>query len=145
MNTKQLLSLTLLATALTLNAALPKEYNLTYKEQANSVSLILASILYKRGIEKEKALEISQKFTGENEELFTLMLNNLLNSSQYKQEEVFERLSLMALQRKSIDLSSYAALTKLTQHLGSISTTEQEQYNLKLIADKNKALQKIFS
>jgi hypothetical protein len=56
MNTKQLLTLTLLATALTLNAAIPKEYHRTYKQQANSLSQVLANILYKRGIEKEKAL-----------------------------------------------------------------------------------------
>lgn len=145
MYTKQLLALTLLATSLTLNAALPKEYLRSYKQQTKSITSLLGSVLYKRGIEKENALEISKKFIGEDEELFTLMFNNLLNYTPLKQEELLEKLSHMALQKKALDLTSYASLLKLTQQLNGAYQNQEELDKLKLVAQRNNALKKIFS
>lgn len=145
MNTKQLFTLTLLATSLTLNAATPKEYVLTYKQQTNSISSVLANILYKRGIEKEKALEISQNFIGKNEQLFALMLENLMNNSAHTKEKLLEKLSTMALQQKNINLSSYASLIQLAQNLQKNSLNQEQLHNLELIARKNETLKELFS
>jgi len=145
MNTKQLLSLTLLATALTLNAGVPKQYILSTKQKANSLSSTLANILYKRGIEKDKAVEITKGFINENEELFTLMLNNLLNNSVLSQEKVLTQLSTMALQRKNIDLSSYGSLVKLAQQLSNTPLDKEQLNNLALISEKNCSLKKVFA
>jgi hypothetical protein len=145
MYTRQLLALTLLATSLTLNAAIPKQYVITYKQQENSIASTLANILYKRGIEKEKALEISQKFASENEELFALMLNNLLNMSSLPKEKVLEQLSTMALQRKSVDFTSYASLIQLTQKLQAYALSEKQLHLLEQIAGKNQTLKQVFS
>jgi len=145
MNTKQLLTLTLLTTVLTLNAALPKEYITTYRQQANSLSLALADLLYKRGIEKDKAMEISNEFTTQNEELFTLMLNNFIHHSEVNKERLLEKLSYVALQRKSIDLSSYATLVQLTQKLQSSALGKEQLQTLELIAAKNSTLKKVFA
>jgi len=145
MNTKQLLALTLLTTALTLNAALPKEFTLTYKQQANSLSTALANILYKRGIEKEKALEISKDFTSENEELFTLMLHNFINHSSFTQEQVLEQLSVMTLQRKNINLSSYSSLVQLSQRVSKTVLDDDQLKILELISQKNSTLRKVFA
>ena len=145
MNTKNLLTLTLLATALTLNAALPKQYAHTSKQQANSISALIANILFNRGIDKDKALEISKNCTHENDELFALTLHNFINNSPFTQEEVLQRLSTMALQRKSIDFSSYSSLIQLTQELNRNVLNKEFLSKLEDIASKNSFLKKVFA
>lgn len=145
MNTKNLLTLTLLATALTLNAALPKQHTLSTKQQKNSISAQVANILYKRGIDKDKAMQISKNFIDGNEELFTLTLHNFINNSPFTQEELLQQLSLMALQRKSVDLASYASLIQLTQELNPKLINKEFLSKLEDIAGKNRLLQKVFA
>ena len=145
MTTKSLLSLTLLATALTLNAALPKDYTRTSIQKANSISARIANILYNRGIDKDKAIEISQNFIHGREELFTLTLYTFVNNSSFTQEEVLERLSMMALQKRNVDFSSYASLVRLAQELKIDSFDKALLSNLEEISSKNSVLKKVFA
>jgi len=145
MITKNLLSLTLLATALTLNAAMPKEYTRTSIQHANSISTRIANILYNRGIDKDKALEISQNFIHENEELFTLTLHTFVSHTSFTQEEVLERLSMMALQKRNVDFSSYSSLVRLAQELEINSYDKALLSKLEEISSKNSLLKKVFA
>lgn len=145
MITKNLLSLTLLATALTLNAAVPKEYVKTSIQKANSISARIAHILYDRGIDREKALEISQNFIQGNEELFALTLHTFVNHSSFTQEEVLNHLSKMALQKRNVDFSSYASLVRVAQELNITSIDKAFLSNLEEIASKNRLLKKVFA
>lgn len=145
MTTKSLLSLTLLATALTLNAAAPKDFTRTSIQQANSISSRIANILHNRGIDKDKAVEISQNFIHEKEELFALTLHTFVNNSTFTQEEVLERLSIMALQKRTVDFSSYASLVRLAQELKINSFNKALLSNLEEISSKNMLLKKVFA
>ena len=145
MTTKQILSLTLLATTLTLNAAVPKELFATTKQRANSISNAVASILYRKGIEEDKALELSKAIITADEELFSIMLHNLLNSTGLRKEAVLEYLSKQALMKKSVDLSSYSFLVKLSQSVKNTTLQSQELDLLGDISRKNELICKVFS
>jgi len=144
MNTKNLLALTLLATSLTLNATVAQHTNIITKQQNSSISSKLATILHKRGLDEDKAIEISKNFIDENEELFSLMMHNLINSSSYTQKEVLNQLSMMALQRKNIDLTSYSSLVSLAHSMSKRTLGSETLKNLEAIATKNMLLAKIF-
>jgi hypothetical protein len=145
MITKNFLTLTLLATALTLNAALPKEYILTTKQQSNSISTQIANNLYKRGIDEDKAMQISKEFTHENEELFAIMLHNLIHGSSLSQEALLKELTTMALQKKSIDFTSYSSLIGLVQRMQGHGLDKTTLSHLEEVATKNSLIKKVFA
>lgn len=145
MTTKQILSLTLLATTLTLSAAAPREYPKTIKQQANSLSHEISSILYNRGIEQERAKALSDALLHPNEPLFSMMLHNYIYSTKISKEEVLEYLSREALKKKSVDLSSYATLIKISQQIEKVAPTQQTLAKLEEISSKNALLVKVFS
>lgn len=125
MTTRQILSLTLLVTTLTLNAASTKEVILSTKQQSNSISTAIANILYKKGIEKDSALEITNTMICENEKLFSVMLKNYTIAMSANHNDVLNTLAQFALHSKKADLTSYSFLIKLTNY-ANIATIDKE-------------------
>jgi len=145
MTTRKILTLTLLATTLTLSAAVPKEVRETTRQQTNSISKAIANILYRRGIEEDKAMELSSAIISTNEELFSLMLHNFIFMTGLNKEELLEYLSKQALNKKSVDLSSYASLVKISHSLKKELLTPRDLQNLKELSSKNELLMRVFS
>ena len=145
MTTTKILALTLLATTLTLGAATPKEIRNTTKQRTNSISNAIATILYRRGIEEHKALELSRTIMTTNEELYSLMVLNFISHTQLPKERVLDYLSKQALYKKSTDFSSYASLIKISHSLKNEPLTENELENMQALASKNKRLERVFS
>jgi len=143
--TTKLLTLTLLATTLTLNAATFKEVRLVTQQRSHSISTIIASVLHKRGLEEDKALELSKELIGEKEELFSLMINNFLNATTISHEELFAELGKLALSRKKVDFSSYSFLVRLQQTLQTPHLNEREKAKLARISTNNQLLYKVFA
>jgi len=143
--TIKLLTLTLLVTTLTLNASFPKEIRLVTKQRSNSISANIANILHKRGLEEERAIEMAENLVGENEELFSLMINNFLNATSIKHDELFDILSKLALQRKKVDFSSYSFLIKLKQNLRNPAINDTMKQKISQIAINNQFLCKVFA
>ena len=105
MNTRNILTLTLLAVSLTLSAAIPKEIRLTSRQQTNSISNEIATILFEKGIEEEKAQSLSVSIMNTDEELFSFLVDNYASHCQIDKKSIYEELSKLALQKKSVDFA----------------------------------------
>jgi len=60
-------------------------------------------------------------------------------------EELLEYLSKQALNKKSVDLSSYASLVKISHSLKKELLTPRDLQNLKELSSKNELLMRVFS
>ncbi|MEA2072326.1 MAG: hypothetical protein U9O86_01980 [Campylobacterota bacterium] len=146
MTTTKILTLTLLATTLTLGAAVPRELNATTKQRTNSISNQVASTLYRRGIDENVAKELSESILNNtDEELFALLTKNYANDSGIKLEEIYTELGKLALQRKNVDFSSYSFLLKLTQSIKKESLSKDELEVLEAVSTKNTLIYNTFS
>jgi len=145
MTTTKILTLTLLATTLAFSAALPRELTATTKQQTNSISNQIANILYKRGIEEDKAQELSHAMINTNEELFAIMINNFVNTSGINKDDVLNELSKLALNKKNVDLTSYAFLVKLMHSLKNSTLNEVELKKIAEVSTKNSMIFKVFA
>ena len=144
MKTRYILTLTLLATTLTLGAAVPRELNATVKQQSNSISSQIATTLYNRGIEMDKAQELTHNIIDVNEELFSFMVQNYSNETGATLDEIYYELGKLALSKKSVDFSSYAFLVKLSQKIKKEHLTTTELQLIDTISTKNKIIYKAF-
>jgi len=143
--TAKIITLTLLATTLAFSSAIPRETTRTTKQQSNSISTNIARTLVRRGIEDDKAFEIAQNFTNENEELLSIMISNYLHHIDIKQEALFNELSKLALLRKKADFSSYSFLVKLTQSLNKTQIDNKKLNRLSLVSTNNSLLKEVFA
>ena len=139
MDRRNLISVTLLVTALALNPLFAQHnVNSSTLIKENRVTSKIASILHKRGLDEDAAKEISENFVSEDEELFALMLNNLLHGcDDLKKEEVLEYLSSAALHRQSTDLESYAQLVNMVSKIKRKKLDSKILEQLKVVAQSN--------
>ena len=144
MTTRNILTLTLLATTLTLGAAVPRELNATVKQQSNSISSQIATTLYNRGIEMDKAQKLTHNIINVNEELFSFMIQNYSNETGATLDEIYHELGKLALSKKSVDFSSYAFLVKLSHKIKKEHLTTTELQLIDTISTKNKIIYKAF-
>jgi len=144
MKTRNILTLTLLATTLTLGAAVPKEINHTIKQQTNSISSQIANTLFNRGIELEKAQELSHNIITVDEELFSFMIQTYSNETGIQLNEIYHELGKLALSKKNVDFSSYSFLLKLSQTIKKEHLTATELQLIENICTKNRIIHKSF-
>lgn len=145
MTTRKILTLTLLATTLTLGAAVPRELNATSKQQSNSISNQIANTLYRRGIEEDTAQELSQDIINVDEEVFAYMLQTYATSTGIPLDKLYHELGKMALAKKQVDFSSYAFLLKLSQTLKKEHLTSKDLKKLENIATRNRVIHNSFA
>lgn len=131
MDKRNLISVTLLVTALAFNPLFAEhtlKTNIYVKE--NRVTSKISSILHKRGLDEDAAKELSENLVNEDEELFALMIDNLLHRcDDLNKDDILEYLSSAALHRQKVELDSYAQLvsmvSKIKQKLLDKKTLEQ--------------------
>jgi len=145
MTTRKILTLTLLATSLTLHAVVPTTLLESTQVQQNSVSNTIAVSLFNKGIEKKAAQQLSRNFIGNNEELFSLMVHNYIYSTGFSQQEVYTQLSKLALTKQKADFTTYGFLIKLTQSIQNSKITTQNLELLSSLSTKNTLLAKVFA
>lgn len=128
----------LIATVFALNPLIPTSLNASTKNQANSLSLNIAKILHKRGLDDDVAREMSESFFLENEELFAIMLNNIANGCNIvNEEELMNHVSSLILQRKTIKLDSYEFLVGMVHKIKNRALSKESLQELKNISTKN--------
>jgi hypothetical protein len=139
MDKRNLISVTLLVTALAFNPLVAKEVIQTnILVQENRVTSKIASILHKRGLDEDAAKEISENFVNEDEELFALMLDNLLYSCDIVgKDEILEYLSRAALHRQNVHLDSYAQLVSMVSKIKQSVLDKNTLEQLNVVAKSN--------
>jgi len=140
MDKRNFVSVTLLVSALAFNplAAQQLNTNASSQVQRSTVSSSIASILHKRGLDEDAAGEISNNLVDEEDELFDLMINNLVNEcSSLSKEEVLEYLSTAALYRQNVHFDSYAQLVNMVSKIKQKPLNEKTLKQLSVIAKKN--------
>ena len=143
MDKRNFISVTLLVSALAFNPLIATELNTTTtsQRQINSVTSSMTHILHKRGIDEDMAEEISKNLVNEDDELFTAMINNLVNGySSLSKEEVLEYLSTAALYRQRVDFDSYSHLISMVSKIKGKPLNEQNLKQLGTIAKLNKEI-----
>ncbi len=143
MDKRNIISVTLLVSALAFNPLVATELNTntTSQRQINSVTGSIAHILHKRGIDEDMAKEISQNLTEDEDELFAAMINNLLNGySDLSKEEILEYLSTAALYRQTVDFDSYSHLIHMVSEIKEKPLNEQSLKQLSRVAKLNQEL-----
>ena len=134
----QFLTATLLATALTLGATNIALVEDKAQLKVNSISSVLAQILYERGLTEEASIKIANNFLTTNEQTFAYMLKNIENGSTVLAEaEILNYLSTQALHRKKAELDSYSYLVKMTHQITNRALSAQTLRELQNIATKN--------
>ncbi len=141
MDKRNFISVTLLVSALAFNPLIAQQNtNITISqiERNSSVSSSIASILYKRGLDEDTAKEISNNLVEEEDELFALMIDNLVkNCSSLSKDEILEYLSTAALYRQNVHFDSYAHLVNMVSKIKKKPLSETTLAKLSIIAKEN--------
>lgn len=139
MDKRNFISVTLLVTALAFNPLYAEHHVKTSSQiKQNSVSSNIASILHKRGLDEDAAKEISENLVNEEDDLFALLIDNLINGcNEVNKNEVLEYLSTAALHRQNVDLDSYAQLVSMVSRIKEKVLDEKTLKELSAIANSN--------
>lgn len=140
MDKRNFISVTLLISALALNPLLAEQHRVQTSSQLeqNRVTTTIASILHKRGLDEDVAKEISENLVNEDDELFALMIDNLINGcNEVNENEVLEYLSTAALHRKNVQLDSYAELVSMVSRIKQNLLDEATLKDLSAVAKRN--------
>ncbi len=134
----QFLTATLLATALTLGATNVALVEDKAQLKVNSVSSVLAQILFERGLTQEASQKIASTFLTTDERTFSYMIKNIESGSSVLNEtEILDFLSTQALHRKNVELDSYSYLVNMTHQITNRALSAQTLSELQLIATRN--------
>jgi len=143
MSKQSFISVTLLVSALTFNPLVAQQLNVTSSSQLErtSVTLSIASILHKRGLDEDAAQKISEDLVNENDDIFALMIENLLQGcDSVNKEEVMEYLSMAALHKQDVQLGNYAQLVHMLSTIKKKALDEGTLAQLSMIAKHNTLL-----
>jgi hypothetical protein len=144
MDKRHLITITVLVSALAFNPITAKMEHVnvsknTNQQQTNYLSSTIASYLYKRGLDKDAAYELSQNFVDEHDDTLEGMINSLINTyKNVSHDEIFTYLSTAVLYRQKVDLSSYDHLVSMISKIKGKVLTEYELDKLNDISKFNK-------
>lgn len=138
MKNNNILSATLLASALTLSPAVATELRTSLQAKTSVTSANIALILHRRGIDEDAALKISNKFINENDDLLFAMINNLESGCNIvNKQEIMQYLSSVALRGEKVDLDSYSYLVGMVQAIRKVPLDAKTLKELQSIASRN--------
>lgn len=141
------ISITLIISGLALNPVMATTVPDTVAQSQtniNTVSSSVASILYKRGIDEEAALELSDDLLEKDEVLLALMIQNLEDGcNTVSREEVLEYLSTAVLHRQIVHFDSYDHLISMVSNIKQKALDEKTLKELNNVAKKNRLLQQV--
>lgn len=140
MDKRNLIRVTLLVSALAFNPLVAQQLNANISNQIerNTVSSSIASILHKRGLDEDAAKKISNNLIDEEDELFALMIDNLVNKcTSISKDEILEYMSTAALHRQDVHFDSYAHLVGMVSKIKKKSLDKLSLKQLRAVAKEN--------
>jgi len=110
-------------------------------QQETRVSTSIANILHKRGLDEDAAEKLSQNIVADDEELFTHMMENVLNGCKsISKEALLAYLGNEALFRKSVSLENYDHLVAMVNKIKQKPLDKTTLKELQNIAKQNRQL-----
>lgn len=145
MNKQNFITLTLIISNLAFNPVMADTIFTTAVSQSqkinDSVTSDISSVLYKRGLDKEAADEISENFVSEeDEELLAGVIQELDKEDIVSRKEVLEYLSTMALHKQKFYFQSYDHLVGMVTKIKQRSLDSKTLKKLHTIANINQQL-----
>jgi len=138
MKKNNFISATLLASALALSPFVVTIVNASTQSTMNVTATSIASVLYRRGLNEDSAMKISNKFVDENDVLLFAMISNLeCGCSVLSKEEIFNYLSTAALRGESVNLDDYSFLVGMVQNIKKRQLSSETLKELQSIASRN--------
>ncbi len=140
---RHFISVTVLISALAFNPLAATELSLNVlqnssQQQTNNLTNVLASTLYKRGLDEEAAKELSENFLDAHSDHMDEMINQLVHVyPELSHHEIYEYLSSEALHRRSIDLSSYDHLVSMVAKIKGKALSTAELHKLQTVSKLN--------
>jgi len=118
MKNNNFISATLLASALALSPVITPNLNAASPSKINTISSSIANILHRRGLDEDAAINISNNFIDEHDEMLFSMIDNLQSAcSILSKDEIMQYLASLALRNQSVDLDSYSFLVGMTYEI----------------------------
>ena len=145
MNKQNFITLTLIISNLAFNPVMADTIFITTVSQSqkinNSVTSGISSVLYKRGLDKEAADEISENFVSEEDEvLLAMVIQELDRENIASKKEILEYLSTMALYKQKFNFHSYDHLVGMVTKIKQRSLDSKTLKKLHTIANSNQQL-----
>lgn len=143
MEKRYFIGVTLLLTVLSTNPILANRVNTNSPinlKQVNTLASQISSTLYKRGLDKDVAYELSNNFV-EDEDYLNEKINNFLDIYQkISKEDLLEHLSTVALNRQKINFDSYDNLISIVSKINGAHPDIHDLKKLRTISNINKIL-----
>ncbi|SFZ98602.1 hypothetical protein MNB_SV-5-1585 [hydrothermal vent metagenome] len=143
MEKRYFIGVTLLLTVLSTNPILANRVNTNSPinlKQVNTLASQISSTLYKRGLDKDVAYELSNNFV-EDEDYLNEKINNFLDIYQkISKEDLLEHLSTVALNRQKINFDSYDNLISIVSKINGSHPDIHDLKKLRTISNINKIL-----
>ncbi len=145
MNRQNILRITLFISVLAFNPAVAQTLNqrtlsLLETQEQKTLGSDIADTLVQRGLEKEAAQSLSQKFISMHAGSLEKMVQNIVGSGMVSHSEVIAYLSDAALFRREADFSSYDALVHMMTHIGNSTPSKETLSALRTVAVENSSL-----
>jgi len=142
MSKENILRISLFVSVLAFNPVVAETLNPTSNiQQETRVTTSIASLLHKRGLDADAAEELSENIVPEDEELFSLMMENLLQGCKsISKDELLTYLSNEALFRKNVSLESYDHLVAMVSKVKQKALDKNTLKELQTVAKQNKQL-----
>ena len=135
---QNILSLVLLASALTLTPIITTSLHAHSHIKVNTISNSIAKNLHRRGIDKDVSIKIANNIFIVDEELFTLMLQNLESDCNLlSKNDILNFLTTQALMQKAVELDSYSYLVNMVYQIKNQALSQKDLKNLNTLAIKN--------
>ncbi len=126
--------------------SIKEEENLVLKvSKKNSSEHKISTILHEKGIEKNKALELTYKMIKVNPTLFTLMAESYATQSNLNLKNIYRKLADYALYQKNVDFTSYSFLVKFTHSVKEAPLSATELEDIEQISNKEQLIFNAFS
>ena len=141
MNKQNFIRITFFISVLAFNSAMADTLRIATNIQTNlniNIAKEIASTLYKRGLEQKVAKARVEELANGNEELFAIMLDNLLyGCDNITKEEAIKYLSKAALHKQSVALNSYDQLIDIYSKIKKSTPDKEVREKLSVIAKSN--------
>ena len=128
------------------NSSVREEENFVLEvAKKNSSEHKISNLLHKRGIHKNKALELTRNMITTEPTLFTFMIESYATQSKLNLKNVYSELANYALYQKNVDFTSYSFLVKFTHSLKKAPLSANELKNIEQISSKEQLIYDTFA